>query len=68
MSSWLTVLPIAKLHFDLTAQEFCDVQAICYKKPYLEYHQNVMDVVLLLTYLMLYLVTQEVLLLKCTMK
>ena len=33
MSSWLTVLPIAKHHFDLTAQEFRDVLAIRYKKP-----------------------------------
>ena len=35
MSSWLTVLPIAKHHFDLTAQEFRDALAIRYKKPLL---------------------------------
>ena len=29
---WLTVLPTSQDHFDLTAQEFCDVLALCYWK------------------------------------
>ena len=36
MSSWLTVNPVAKHHFDLTAQEFRDALAIRYRKPLLE--------------------------------
>ena len=35
MSTWLTVLPIARHHFDLTPQEFRDTLSICYKKPLL---------------------------------
>ena len=35
MSSWLTVLPVAKHHFDLSAQEFRDALAIRYRKPLL---------------------------------
>ena len=35
MSSWLTVLPVAKHHFDLTPQEFRHDRVICYKKPLL---------------------------------
>jgi hypothetical protein len=35
ISSWLTVLPVAKHHFDLSAQEFRDALAIRYKKPLL---------------------------------
>ena len=30
---WLTVLPLARHHFDLSAQEFRDALAIRYKKP-----------------------------------
>ena len=33
VSGWLTVLPIVKHHFDLSAQEFWDGLAIRYKKP-----------------------------------
>ena len=35
MSSWLNVIPVAKHHFDLSAQEFRDALAIRYKKPLL---------------------------------
>ena len=35
ISTWLTVLPLAKSHFDLSAQEFRDGLAIRYKKPLL---------------------------------
>ena len=35
ISSWLTVVPAAKSHFDLSAQEFRDALAIRYKKPLL---------------------------------
>ena len=35
LSGWLTVLPIAKFHFDLSPQEFRDVLALRYKKPLL---------------------------------
>ena len=35
ISSWLTVIPLAKNHFDLSAQEFRDALAIRYKKPLL---------------------------------
>ena len=34
-SGWLSVMPMEKDNFDLTAQEFCDALAICYKKPLL---------------------------------
>ena len=33
ISGWLTVLPLAKSHFDLSPQEFWDALAIRYKKP-----------------------------------
>ena len=33
VSNWLTVLPLARHHFDLSAQEFRDALAIRYKKP-----------------------------------
>ena len=36
MSPWLNVIPAAKHHFDLSAQEFRDVLAIRYKKPLLD--------------------------------
>ena len=36
MSSWLNVIPVAKHHFDLSAQEFRDALAIRYKKPLLD--------------------------------
>ena len=35
LSGWLTVLPIAKFHFDLSPQEFRDALALRYKKPLL---------------------------------
>ena len=35
ISSWLTVMPLAKNHFDLSAQEFRDALSIRYKKPLL---------------------------------
>jgi hypothetical protein len=35
MSSWLTVAPVRKHHFDLTAQEFRDALALRYRKPLL---------------------------------
>ena len=35
ISSWLNVLPVAKHHFDLSASEFRDALALCYKKPLL---------------------------------
>ncbi len=40
MSSWLNVIPVAKHHFDLSAQEFRDSLAIRYKKPLLEIPPN----------------------------
>ena len=33
VSGWLTVLPLEKSHFDLSAQEFWDALAIQYRKP-----------------------------------
>ena len=33
MSSWLTVAPVSKHHFDLSAQEFRDSLALRYRKP-----------------------------------
>ena len=33
VSAWLTVLPLARSQFDLSAQEFWDALAIRYKKP-----------------------------------
>ena len=33
VSGWLTVLPLAKSHFDLPAQEFWDAMAIRYRRP-----------------------------------
>ena len=33
ISSWLTVVPVAKHHFDLSAQEFRDSLALRYRKP-----------------------------------
>jgi len=35
LSGWLTVLPVSQDHYDLTAQEFCDVLALRYRKPLL---------------------------------
>ena len=35
LSVWLSVMPIERDNFDLTAQEFCDALAIRYKKPLL---------------------------------
>ena len=35
MSLWLTVSPLAKHHFDLSATEFCDALVLRYKKPLL---------------------------------
>ena len=35
ISSWLSVLPLARRQFDLSAQEFRDGLALCYKKPLL---------------------------------
>ena len=35
LSGWLTVLPIAKFHFDLSPQEFRDALALRYKKSLL---------------------------------
>ena len=32
LSGWLTVLPVAQNHFDLTAQEFCDALTLRYSK------------------------------------
>ena len=31
--NWLTVMPIARQHFYLSAVEFCDALAICYERP-----------------------------------
>ena len=31
-SNWLTVMPIARHYFDLSAVEFCDALAICYDR------------------------------------
>ena len=35
LSGWLSVMPMEKDHFDLTAKKFHDALAICYKKPLL---------------------------------
>ena len=35
LSGWLSVMPTERDNFDLTAQEFRDALAICYKKPLL---------------------------------
>ena len=35
ISSWLSVLSLARSHFDLSAQEFRDGLALRYKKPLL---------------------------------
>ena len=35
ISSWLSVLPLARSQFDLSAQEFRDGLALCYRKPLL---------------------------------
>ena len=35
ISAWLTVLPLQKSHFDLSAREFRDALAMRYKKPLL---------------------------------
>ena len=35
ISSWLSVLPLARSQFDLSAQEFRDGLTLCYKKPLL---------------------------------
>uniref|UniRef100_A0A1X7U994 Uncharacterized protein n=1 Tax=Amphimedon queenslandica TaxID=400682 RepID=A0A1X7U994_AMPQE len=40
MSSWLNVNPVAKHHFDLSAQEFRDSLAIRYRKPLLQIPHN----------------------------
>jgi len=32
LSGWFTVLPVIQDHYDLTAQEFHDVLALCYRK------------------------------------
>ena len=40
ISSWLSVTPVAKHHFDLSAQEFRDSLAIRYRKPLLEVPSN----------------------------
>ena len=36
MSSWITVLPLAKEHFDLSKYEFCDSLSLRYAKPLLD--------------------------------
>ena len=35
LSAWLSVMPIERDNYDLTAQEFCDALAVRYKKPLL---------------------------------
>ena len=46
LSGWLSVIPMEKDNFDLTAQEFRDALAICDKKPLLSIPPFVMAVVL----------------------
>ena len=41
LSNWLSVLPIAKFHFDLSPQEFRDALAIRYRKPLLRVPDSV---------------------------
>ena len=36
-SSWLMVLPVARNHYDLTAQEFHDGLAMRYRRPFATY-------------------------------
>ena len=33
LSGWLSVIPMEKDNFDLTAQKFCNALAVQYKKP-----------------------------------
>ena len=37
LSSWLTALPVAKDHFNLSANEFCNGLALRYGKPLLQF-------------------------------
>ena len=40
LSGWLTVLPMSQDHFDLTALDFHDALALCYRKPRLNVPSN----------------------------
>ena len=45
LSGWLSVIPMEKDNFDLTAQKFCNALAIQYKKPLFIFLHFVMVVV-----------------------